>query len=66
MSDKRHANDNYKANRPSQILKYEQHIKNILGVLSEDYVNPFELNLCKNLLLSLSSGIPVEKNMSEQ
>ena len=66
ISDIKHANDNYKANRPSQILKYEQHIKNVLRVLSEDYVNPFDPNLDKNILFNLSSGIPVEQNMAEQ
>ena len=64
ISDIKHGNDNYKANRASQILKYEQHIKHVLRVLSEDYVNPFDPNLDKNLLFNLSSEqlLGIKKN----
>ena len=66
MADVKHSNDEYKANRPSQILKSEQHVQNVLKVLTEDYINPFDSTLDKNSLFNLSSGIPIEDDMAEQ
>ena len=44
MADINHANDEYKASRPSQILKSEERVKSFVNVLTEDFVNPFYPN----------------------
>ena len=66
MSDIKHASDDYKSNRPSQILKSEYHVKNVLQVLSEDYIKPFDSKLSKDELYNLSSGVPIERDFAKQ
>ena len=65
MSDVNHANDEYKATRPSQILKSEKYVTDLVEVLRNDFVNPFDSNIDKDKLLNLSSGIPVNDDLAE-
>ena len=55
----------YKATRPSQILKSEKITNRIETTLNEEYINPFGADLDKQFLYNLSSGVPVDKNLSE-
>ena len=52
------ASDIYKPLRPSQILKSEVMVTNVVNVLSSEYINPFDSGLGKDYLVSLSSGVP--------
>ena len=48
-----------RARRPSQILKLEKLVTNIVKVLKEEYLNPFDETLDKMKIWNLSSGNPV-------
>ena len=65
MSAVNHANDEYKATRPSQILKSEKYVTDLVEVLRNDFMNPFDSNIDKGKLLNLSSGIPVNDDLAE-
>ena len=65
MSDVNHANDEYKATHPSQILKSGKYVTDLVEVLRNDFVNPFDSNIDKDKLLNLSSGIPVNNDLAE-
>ena len=65
MSEVNHANDEYKATRPSQVLKSEKYVTDLVEVLRNDFVNPFDSNIDKNKLLNLSSGIPVNDDLAK-
>ena len=54
------ASDIYKPLRPSQILKSEVMVKNVVNVLSSEYINPFDSGLDKDYLVSLRSGVPLQ------
>ena len=54
------ASDIYKPLRPSQILKSEVMVTNVVNVLSSEYINPFDSGLDKDYLVSLSSGVPLQ------
>ena len=49
----------YKPLRPSQILKSEKLVTNIVRTLKEEYINPFAVELDQTKLINLSSGIPL-------
>eukprot|EP00794_Sanderia_malayensis_P014842 gene14842-biopygen11931 len=55
----------YKPLRPSQVLKTEKFVTNIVKILKEEYLNPFDPNLEKNKLWNLSSGIPTPTTVAE-
>ena len=57
--------DIYKALRPSQILKSESFTNQIMKILSQEYINPFGADLDTSLLYNLSSGVPVDKSLSD-
>ena len=65
MADINHANDEYKATRPSQILKSEKYVTDLVEILKNDFVNPFNSNIDKDKLHNLSSGIPVNDDLAE-
>ena len=65
MSDVNHANDEYKATRPSQVLKSEKYVTDLVEVLTNYFVNSFDSNIDKDKLLNLSSGIPVNDDLAE-
>ena len=54
------ASNIYKPLRPSQILKSEVMVTNVVNVLSSEYINPFDSGLDKDYLVSLSSGVPLQ------
>ena len=54
--------DMYKPLRPSQILRSEEMVKNIVSVLSNEYINPFGSDLDKDQFFNLSSCAPFNDN----
>ena len=64
LTDMNNPDSIYKPLRPSQILKPERFVSNIINVLKEEYVNPFDSNLNKGLLVNLSSGIAVAEEIT--
>ena len=56
----------YKPCRPSQITKSEERVNNVVTVLQEEYINPFNENLDKNTLYDLSSGTPIPEDVAEK
>ena len=52
----------YNPLRPSKILKSENVVTEIINVLSEEYINPFDQFLDHSKLINLSSGVPLEIN----
>ena len=55
----------YKPVRPSQIAKSEDLVNRVVNVLTDDYINPFGINIEKDSLVSLSSGMAVSEDISE-
>ena len=51
--------ESYKPLRPSQILKSEKVVTNVINVLTEEYINPFDPIIDSSKLVNLSSGVPV-------
>ena len=45
---------------PSQILKSESRKSNVVAVLENEFVNPFDIALDRTMLINLSSGSEVE------
>ena len=66
LTDMNNPGSIYKPLRPSQILKSERFVSNIINVLKEEYVNPFDSNLDKGLLVNLSSGISVAEDVAKE
>ena len=59
--------DMYKPLRTSQILRSEEMVKNVVSVLSNEYINPFGSDLDKDQLFNLSSSAPIDdSNAVEQ
>ena len=50
----------YKLARPSQIMNSEKLVSSVyvVYVLREDYIYPFDIGIDKNVIVSLSSGVP--------
>ena len=46
--------DMYKPLRPSQILRSEEMVKNVVSILSDEYINPFGSDSDKYQLFNLS------------
>ena len=64
LADVKSSDEAYKSNRPSQILKSEKFVENIMNVMTEEYINPFDESLEKDCLYNLSSGIQVESEIA--
>ncbi|KAG1652172.1 hypothetical protein GQR58_026483 [Nymphon striatum] len=66
LADVNSSDEGYKSNRPSQILKSEKFVENIMNVMTEEYINPFDESLEKDCLYNLSSGIQVELGIANE
>ena len=55
----------YKPARPSQILKHEKLVLDVIEVMQGNYINPFEIDVDKAKLFCLSSALPVSEEISE-
>ena len=47
----------YKSLRRSQVIKSENHIQNVINVLTNEYINPFGIETDRDSLVNLSSGV---------
>ena len=65
LADVKSSDEGYKSNRPSQILNSEKFVENIMNIMTEDYINPFD-DSRKNCLYYLSSGIYVELGIAKE
>ena len=52
--------DAYKHTHSSQILHSESRTSNLVAVLENDYVNPFDISLDRNMLIDLGSRSEME------
>ena len=66
LTDMNNPGSIYKPLRPSQILKSERFVSSMINVLKQEYVNPFDSNLDKGLLVNLSSGIAVAEDVAKE
>ncbi|KAG1685941.1 hypothetical protein GQR58_008889 [Nymphon striatum] len=66
LADVNSSDEGYKSNRPSQILKSENFVENIMNIMTEEYINPFDESLEKDCLYNLSSGIQVELGIANE
>ena len=55
----------YKPCRPSQIIKCEKLVQSTMRVLMEEYINPFDIFLEKDMLINLSSGMPLNEEATD-
>ena len=55
----------YKSARPSQVMKSENLVKSVMNALTEDYINPFQVDVDKQRLVYFSSGVPVRDEVAE-
>jgi hypothetical protein len=60
------SNEVYKSLRPSEILKSESYTTSVFNMLSKEYLNPFDAELDTSFLYNLSSGTPIEEDISEE
>ena len=51
----------YKPFRPSQIMRSEKPVGNVVQVLVEDYPSPFKVNVDTDNLVCLNSCVPVKE-----
>ena len=58
--------DSYKPLRPSRILKSEKQVSDVLHVLEEEYLNPFDLEIDQTHLYNLSSGVHVQDEWAKE
>ena len=49
-----------------QILISEKHVTEIIGVLEEEYINPFSVLVAEDCLFNLSSGINVNDQLADE
>ena len=56
----------YKPCRPLQIQFSESIVSNIIKTLTEEYINPFEVNIDVTKLFNLSSGVPVSDDLADE
>ena len=55
----------YKPCRPSQILRSEELVQNVIRILMKEYINPFGVGIDKERLINLSSGVPLNDEATE-
>ena len=56
----------YIPSRPSQILKLENCVADIARILTEEYLNLFDVGLDKSVLHNLSSGVPLPGKIADE
>ena len=54
----------YKPCRPSQILRSEELVQNVIRILMEEYINPFGVGIDKESLINLTSGVPLNDEVT--
>ena len=57
--------DSYKPIRNSEIIKSEENLANVIHVLNNEYLNPFDVALDKDKLFNLSSRVAKEDDLEK-
>ena len=57
--------DSYKPLRNSEIIKSEENLANVMHVLNNEYLNPFDVALDKDKLFNLSSWVAKEDDLEK-
>ena len=57
--------DSYKPLRNSEIIKSEENLANVIHVLNNEYLNPFDVALDKDKLFNLSSWVAKEDDLEK-
>ena len=57
--------DSYKPIRNSEIIKSEENLANVIHVLNNEYLNPFDVALDKDKLFNLSSWVAKEDDLEK-
>ena len=57
--------DSYKPIRNSEIIKSEENLANVIHVLNNEYLNPFDEALDKDKLFNLSSWVAKEDDLEK-
>ena len=57
--------DSYKPLRNSEIIKSEENLANVIHVLNNEYLNPFDVALDKGNLFNLSSWVAKEDDLEK-
>ena len=65
LAEIKRSDDIYKHNRPSQIIKSEESVVKIHNVTTQEYLNPFDPAIDVNQLYNLSSGMPLDGEITE-
>ena len=55
----------YKPCRPSQILRSEELEQNVIRILMEEYINPFDIGIDLEGLINVSLGVPLNDEAIE-
>lgn len=56
----------YKPLRPRQIIQTNERVKSVMKTLCENYINPFSIDIEKNHLINLSSGVPLPDDVADR
>ena len=54
----------YKPLRPSQLLQSNERVVSAMKVFNEDFINPFRLEVNRDELVNISSGVPLSINLA--
>ena len=54
----------YKPLRPSQILQSNERVVSALKIFNEDFINPFGLEVNRDELVNIGSGVPLSTNLA--
>ena len=57
--------DSHKPLRNSEIIKSEENLANVIHVLNNEYLNPFDVALDKDKLFNLSSWVAKEDDLEK-
>ena len=57
--------DSYKPLRNSEIIKSEENLANVIHVLNNEYLNPFDVALDKDKLFNLCSWVAKEDDLEK-
>ena len=66
MAGLRDKNHKYKHLRPSEIIRSEKKVRKIINVLTNEYINPFDISEDNSHLYNLSSGVPLPEEIAEK
>ena len=57
--------ESFKPLRNSEIIKSEENVPNVIQVLNNEFITPFDVALDKDKLFNLSSGVAKEDDLEK-